>query len=154
VARVAERGIRVTVAPGPIVTPIFDRAGLPKEAMDDFAKQLIAKGPMKRFGQPEDVAATVDERLGMSLISEDRRNTRVESCVRTRGRPAEFSAVKRTGGRKYRGLLRDRRVVRRPKRTNTYTTGRGQCACATSVAPLALGPTLPQGEAEWFAPVS
>ena len=54
------RGIRVnTVAPGPIETPIFGRTGLPQEAIDDFAKGVIASVPMKRFGQPEEVAATV-----------------------------------------------------------------------------------------------
>ena len=59
-AELVGRGIRVNaVAPGPIVTPIFDRTGLPKEAMDDFAKETIASVPMKRFGQPEEVAATV-----------------------------------------------------------------------------------------------
>jgi NAD(P)-dependent dehydrogenase (short-subunit alcohol dehydrogenase family) len=59
-AELAGRGIRVnTVAPGPIVTPIFDRAGLPKEAVDEIAKELVSKVPMKRFGQPEEVAATV-----------------------------------------------------------------------------------------------
>ncbi len=56
-AELAERGIRVnTVAPGPIVTPIFGRTGLPQEAIDEFAKELLAKVPMKRFGQPEEVA--------------------------------------------------------------------------------------------------
>jgi len=59
-AELAERGIRVnTVAPGPIATPIFGRAGLPKEAVDEFAKEIVSKVPMKRFGQPEEVAATV-----------------------------------------------------------------------------------------------
>jgi NAD(P)-dependent dehydrogenase (short-subunit alcohol dehydrogenase family) len=59
-AELAERGIRVnTVAPGPIVTPIFGRTGLPKEAVDAFANQIVAKVPLKRFGQPEEVAATV-----------------------------------------------------------------------------------------------
>jgi NAD(P)-dependent dehydrogenase (short-subunit alcohol dehydrogenase family) len=59
-AELAERGIRVNaVAPGPIVTPIFDKTGLPKEALDAFAKEITAKVPMKRFGQPEEVAATV-----------------------------------------------------------------------------------------------
>ena len=59
-AELAGRGIRVnTVAPGPIVTPIFGKTGLPKEAIDDFAKEVVAKVPMKRFGQPEEVAATV-----------------------------------------------------------------------------------------------
>jgi NAD(P)-dependent dehydrogenase (short-subunit alcohol dehydrogenase family) len=59
-AELAGRGIRVnTVAPGPIVTPIFGRTGLPKEAVDEFAKEIVSKVPMKRFGQPEEVAATV-----------------------------------------------------------------------------------------------
>ncbi len=54
------RGIRVNaVAPGPIVTPIFDRTGLSKEAFDEFAKEIIANVPMKRFGQPEEVAGAV-----------------------------------------------------------------------------------------------
>jgi NAD(P)-dependent dehydrogenase (short-subunit alcohol dehydrogenase family) len=56
----AQRGIRVnTVAPGPIVTPIFDKTGLPKEAVDEFAKEVVAQVPMKRFGQPEEVAGVV-----------------------------------------------------------------------------------------------
>jgi NAD(P)-dependent dehydrogenase (short-subunit alcohol dehydrogenase family) len=59
-AELAERGIRVNiVAPGPIVTPIYGRMGLPKEAVDEFAKQIGVKVPLKRFGQPEEVAATV-----------------------------------------------------------------------------------------------
>jgi NAD(P)-dependent dehydrogenase (short-subunit alcohol dehydrogenase family) len=59
-AELVGRGTRVnTVAPGPIVTPIFGRTGLPKEAIDEFAKEIIAKVPMKRFGQPEEVASTV-----------------------------------------------------------------------------------------------
>ena len=59
-AELVNRGIRVnTVAPGPIETPIFGRTGLPKEAVDDFAKDVLAKVPMKRFGQPEEVASTV-----------------------------------------------------------------------------------------------
>ena len=59
-AELAARGIRVnTVAPGPIVTPIFGRTGLPKEAIDEFAKEMVAKVPMKRFGQPEEVAGAV-----------------------------------------------------------------------------------------------
>ena len=47
------------VAPGPIVTPILGRTGLPKEALDEFAKEIIARNPMKRFGQPEEVAGAV-----------------------------------------------------------------------------------------------
>ena len=59
-AELAARGIRVNaVAPGPIVTPIFGRTGLPQEAIDEFAKDVLGKVPMKRFGQPEEVAAAV-----------------------------------------------------------------------------------------------
>jgi NAD(P)-dependent dehydrogenase (short-subunit alcohol dehydrogenase family) len=59
-AELAGRGIRVNVvSPGPIVTPIFGRTGLPKEAVDEFAKEVIQKVPMKRFGQPEEVAGVV-----------------------------------------------------------------------------------------------
>jgi NAD(P)-dependent dehydrogenase (short-subunit alcohol dehydrogenase family) len=55
-----DRKIRVNVvSPGPITTPIFGRLGLPQAAIDDFAKQVTAKVPMKRFGQPEEVANTV-----------------------------------------------------------------------------------------------
>jgi NAD(P)-dependent dehydrogenase (short-subunit alcohol dehydrogenase family) len=59
-AELVGRGIRVNaVAPGPIVTPIFGRTGLTKEAFDEFAKAVVARVPMKRFGQPEEVAAAV-----------------------------------------------------------------------------------------------
>ena len=59
-AELVGRGIRVnTVAPGPIVTPILGRNGLAQEAVDEFAKEVVAKVPMKRFGQPEEVAGAV-----------------------------------------------------------------------------------------------
>ena len=59
-SELVDRGIRVNVvSPGPIVTPIFGRTGLPKEAVDEFARGVVAKVPMKRFGQPEEVANTV-----------------------------------------------------------------------------------------------
>jgi NAD(P)-dependent dehydrogenase (short-subunit alcohol dehydrogenase family) len=59
-AELVGRGIRVnTVAPGPIVTPIFGKTGLPQEALDQFSKDVIARVPMKRFGQPEEVAGAV-----------------------------------------------------------------------------------------------
>src|ERR1700731_1536915 len=42
-AELVGRGIRVNaVAPGPIVTPILERTGLPKEAIDEFTKGIIA----------------------------------------------------------------------------------------------------------------
>lgn len=59
-AELVGRNIRVnTVAPGPIVTPIFGKTGLPQEAIDEFAKETVAKVPMRRFGQPEEVAGAV-----------------------------------------------------------------------------------------------
>jgi NAD(P)-dependent dehydrogenase (short-subunit alcohol dehydrogenase family) len=59
-AELVGRGIRVNaVAPGPIFTPIFGRTGLPQEAVDQFAKDVVARVPMKRFGQPEEVAGAV-----------------------------------------------------------------------------------------------
>jgi NAD(P)-dependent dehydrogenase (short-subunit alcohol dehydrogenase family) len=55
-----DRGIRVNVvSPGPITTPIFGRTGLPKEAIDEFARDIQTKVPMKRFGKPEEIASTV-----------------------------------------------------------------------------------------------
>jgi NAD(P)-dependent dehydrogenase (short-subunit alcohol dehydrogenase family) len=59
-AELVGRGIRVNaVAPGPIETPIFGKTGLPKEAVDQFANEIHNKVPMKRFGQPEEVAGAV-----------------------------------------------------------------------------------------------
>src|ERR1700688_2196647 len=59
-AELTSRGIRVnTVAPGPIETPIFGRTGLPQEVVDQFAKDVLERVPMKRFGQPEEVAGAV-----------------------------------------------------------------------------------------------
>ncbi len=59
-AELVGRGIRVNaVAPGPIVTPIFGKTGLPQEALDEFAKDVLSRVPMKRFGQPEEVAGAV-----------------------------------------------------------------------------------------------
>lgn len=59
-AELVGRGIRVNaVSPGPIATPIFDRMGVPKEAADAMAAGILTQVPMKRFGQPEEVAASV-----------------------------------------------------------------------------------------------
>ena len=59
-AELIGRGIRVnTVAPGPILTPIFDRGDVPKEAVEALANSLKEMVPMKRCGQPEEVAAVV-----------------------------------------------------------------------------------------------
>src|ERR1700756_4873099 len=54
------RNIRVnTVAPGPIETPIFGRTGLDKAAIDEMAQGFVSLVPMKRLGQPEEVAGAV-----------------------------------------------------------------------------------------------
>ncbi len=52
------RGIRVNaISPGPIATPIYDR--LPKEVTASLTDTLLPKVPMKRFGEPEEVANAV-----------------------------------------------------------------------------------------------
>jgi NAD(P)-dependent dehydrogenase (short-subunit alcohol dehydrogenase family) len=59
-AELAPRNIRVNaVAPGPIVTPIFGRVGLAQEAVEEFAKHIVAQVPLGRFGQAEEVAGVV-----------------------------------------------------------------------------------------------
>jgi NAD(P)-dependent dehydrogenase (short-subunit alcohol dehydrogenase family) len=59
-AELVGRNIRVnTVAPGPIETPIFGRLGLEKSAADEVANGFAAQVPMKRLGQPEEVAGVV-----------------------------------------------------------------------------------------------
>jgi len=60
-AELVERGIRVNaVSPGPIETPAgFERTGLSKETVDEMLKGFISMVPMKRIGQPEEIAATV-----------------------------------------------------------------------------------------------
>jgi NAD(P)-dependent dehydrogenase (short-subunit alcohol dehydrogenase family) len=59
-AELVSRGIRVNaVAPGPILTPIFGRTGLSKDALDELTKRIIERVPMKRLGRPEEVAAAV-----------------------------------------------------------------------------------------------
>lgn len=51
------RGIRVNaVSPGPIATPILDKLGLPPEVAQGMATQFEQGNPMKRMGQPEEVA--------------------------------------------------------------------------------------------------
>jgi NAD(P)-dependent dehydrogenase (short-subunit alcohol dehydrogenase family) len=53
----APRNIRVnTISPGPIDTPIFGKFNLPQEAIDGFAKSITQAVPLKRFGQPSEIA--------------------------------------------------------------------------------------------------
>jgi NAD(P)-dependent dehydrogenase (short-subunit alcohol dehydrogenase family) len=59
-AELVGRNIRVNaVAPGPILTPILGRNGEPKQVIDEWLTHFISKVPMKRIGQPEEVAGVV-----------------------------------------------------------------------------------------------
>ena len=57
----APRGIRVNaVNPGPIAaTDILQKVGMPKEAADQVYIQMAESVPMKRLGQPEEIAKAV-----------------------------------------------------------------------------------------------
>jgi len=56
----APKGIRInSVNPGPIATGIFGKSGLSEETIQGFATALQNRIPLKRFGQPEDVAKLV-----------------------------------------------------------------------------------------------
>jgi len=63
----APRKIRVNaVNPGPVATPIFSKTGMPEEQLNGFAAAMQNRVPLKRFGQPEDIA-----KLVAFLASED-----------------------------------------------------------------------------------
>ena len=66
-SELSQRGIRVnTLSPGPIETPIFDKMGLPQEALDGFAEGMIQQVPLGRFGKPEEMA-----KAALFLASDD-----------------------------------------------------------------------------------
>jgi NAD(P)-dependent dehydrogenase (short-subunit alcohol dehydrogenase family) len=51
------RKIRVNViSPGPIETPIFNKAGLTREQIDEFKIRQVAAVPLGRMGTPDEVA--------------------------------------------------------------------------------------------------
>lgn len=60
-AELVERNIRVNaISPGPIETPAgFARTGLSKEQTDEFLRTITAQVPMKRIGQPSEIAGAV-----------------------------------------------------------------------------------------------
>ena len=52
-----ERKIRVnSLAPGPIDTPIFDKVGVPAEAIPEMKESFAGQNPMKRMGTPDEIA--------------------------------------------------------------------------------------------------
>jgi NAD(P)-dependent dehydrogenase (short-subunit alcohol dehydrogenase family) len=54
------RGIRVNaVSPGPIATPLYGKLGLPKEQLAGVAESIKGLVPVKRFGEPVEVAKAV-----------------------------------------------------------------------------------------------
>ena len=56
----ASRKIRVnSVNPGPTNTSIFGKLGMPDEAVQEFASAMQDRIPLKRFGEPDDVASLV-----------------------------------------------------------------------------------------------
>jgi len=56
----APRKIRInSVNPGPVSTPIFEKTGMAEEQLNGFATAMQNRVPLKRFGQPEDVANLV-----------------------------------------------------------------------------------------------
>lgn len=66
-SELVDRKIRVNVInPGPIDTPIFGKLGLPAEALDGMFKQMLEMLPMKRIGQPSEIA-----KVALFLASED-----------------------------------------------------------------------------------
>jgi len=60
-ASLVDRKIRVNaVSPGPINTPEgFARTGLPQEQLDQMVTDIVGKVPMKRIGQPSEIASAV-----------------------------------------------------------------------------------------------
>ncbi len=56
----APRKIRINaVNPGPVYTPIFGKTGMEEQQLSGFAEAMQNRVPLKRFGQPEDIAKLV-----------------------------------------------------------------------------------------------
>lgn len=59
-AELIEKGIRVNaVSPGAIATPLWGKIGLPEEVLQSAGQAITNQIPVKRFGQPEEIAKTV-----------------------------------------------------------------------------------------------
>jgi NAD(P)-dependent dehydrogenase (short-subunit alcohol dehydrogenase family) len=58
-AYLAGRGIRVnTISPGPIMTPIYGKSGMPKEAIEGMLHSISESVPMHRIGESDEIAKT------------------------------------------------------------------------------------------------
>ena len=56
----APRKIRVnSIAPGPIATPIYNKMGMPEEAVSQMGQGFAAANPLKRFGEDKEIAEAV-----------------------------------------------------------------------------------------------
>lgn len=56
----ADAGIRVNaVSPGPVVTPLYSKLGLPAEAVTEFQAGLVAQIPLKRMGEADEIARAI-----------------------------------------------------------------------------------------------
>lgn len=56
----APQKIRVNiVSPGPVATPIFNKTGMDAAALDNFAQAIQSRLPLRRIGQPEEIANLV-----------------------------------------------------------------------------------------------
>jgi NAD(P)-dependent dehydrogenase (short-subunit alcohol dehydrogenase family) len=59
-AELVDRGIRVNaVSPGAIGTPLWGKIGLPQEVLKTAGEAITNQIPIKRWGQPEEIAKTV-----------------------------------------------------------------------------------------------
>lgn len=56
----------VSVAPGPIETPIYEKMGMPEEAMQEMGAGFASQVPLGRFGSSEELANSV-----LFLVSDD-----------------------------------------------------------------------------------
>jgi NAD(P)-dependent dehydrogenase (short-subunit alcohol dehydrogenase family) len=61
------RGVRVNaISPGPITTPMWGKFGLPDDAAQAVRDDVQRKSPIKRFGEPDEVA-----RVALFLASDE-----------------------------------------------------------------------------------
>ena len=66
-AELVDKKIRVNaIAPGPIDTPIFEKLGVPAEAVGEVKEGFASTVPMKRMGSPDEIA-----RAALFLASDD-----------------------------------------------------------------------------------